>query len=656
MCDEKIIGYMNDCRFMMKRTIAIVLTLLLYSCVALHSQVLSDTIREVKVIGKKASEAASAVPLHSVSNEDLQRLGVNDIADAIHRLPGITLKDYGGAGGMKTVSVRGFGAQHTGVSYDGIMLSDCNTGEIDIQRYAVGNMQSVSLNIGDRDDVFTTARSVTTPATINLETSTRQGIGAMITAGSWGLMNPSLNFGAYINKVSLGGNLDFMHADNNYPFTLYNVTTETREHRTHSKMNQGHGELNASWQINPSSTLSAKIYYYDNDRELPGVVHYYTDENDESLRERNIFAQARLKTVLSTSFSLMVNGKWNWASSNYHNGMPSGGVTSADYWQREYYGSAALLYAPTQSFAVDYSIDYYLNNLNSSLTVMPNAERKSLLQSLTAKYSTRRLTLMGRMLWSNYMGEAHRLSPSASISYRLLDDEQLYLRASFKSIFRMPTFRELYYFHLGDANLRPEKTSQYNLGITWSGGVNRRLNLTATLDAYYNTITDKIVSIPINMFVWRNINMAKAHAYGLDLMLDAKYQIAKRHQLSLYTNYSLQNVRNMTDSSSPYYKNQIAYTPQHSGSAALGWQNPWVSLTLSADAMGERWTTNEHSQGTRLAGFVEFSATAYRTFAIRKSELTLQASVLNILDKQYEIVARYPMPGRSCRFTVAFKY
>ena len=641
---------------MMKRTIAIVLTLLLYSCVALHSQVLSDTIREVKVIGKKASEAASAVPLHSVSNEDLQRLGVNDIADAIHRLPGITLKDYGGAGGMKTVSVRGFGAQHTGVSYDGIMLSDCNTGEIDIQRYAVGNMQSVSLNIGDRDDVFTTARSVTTPATINLETSTRQGIEAMMTAGSWGLMNPSLNFGAYINKVSLGGNLDFMHADNNYPFTLYNVTTETHEHRTHSKMNQGHGELNASWQINPSSTLSAKIYYYDNDRELPGVVHYYTDENDESLRERNIFAQARLKTVLSTSFSLMVNGKWNWASSNYHNGMPSGGVTSADYWQREYYGSAALLYAPTQSFAVDYSIDYYLNNLNSSLAVMPNAERKSLLQSLTAKYSTQRLTLMGRMLWSNYMGEAHRLSPSASMSYRLLDDEQLYLRASFKSIFRMPTFRELYYFHLGDANLRPEKTSQYNLGITWSGGVNRRLNLTATLDAYYNTITDKIVSIPINMFVWRNINMAKAHAYGLDLMLDAKYQIAKRHQLSLYTNYSLQNVRNMTDSSSPYYKNQIAYTPQHSGSAALGWQNPWVSLTLSADAMGERWTTNEHSQGTRLAGFVEFSATAYRTFTIRKSELTLQASVLNILDKQYEIVARYPMPGRSCRFTVAFKY
>ena len=641
---------------MMKRTIAIVLTLLLYSCVALHSQVLSDTIREVKVIGKKASEAASAVPLHSVSNEDLQRLGVNDIADAIHRLPGITLKDYGGAGGMKTVSVRGFGAQHTGVSYDGIMLSDCNTGEIDIQRYAVGNMQSVSLNIGDRDDVFTTARSVTTPATINLETSTRQGIEAMMTAGSWGLMNPSLNFGAYINKVSLGGNLDFMHADNNYPFTLYNVTTETHEHRTHSKMNQGHGELNASWQINPSSTLSAKIYYYDNDRELPGVVHYYTDENDESLRERNIFAQARLKTVLSTSFSLMVNGKWNWASSNYHNGMPSGGVTSADYWQREYYGSAALLYAPTQSFAVDYSIDYYLNNLNSSLAVMPNAERKSLLQSLTAKYSTQRLTLMGRMLWSNYMGEARRLSPSASMSYRLLDDEQLYLRASFKSIFRMPTFRELYYFHLGDANLRPEKTSQYNLGITWSGGVNRRLNLTATLDAYYNTITDKIVSIPINMFVWRNINMAKAHAYGLDLMLDAKYQIAKRHQLSLYTNYSLQNVRNMTDSSSPYYKNQIAYTPQHSGSAALGWQNPWVSLTLSADAMGERWTTNEHSQGTRLAGFVEFSATAYRTFALRKSELTLQASVLNILDKQYEIVARYPMPGRSCRFTVAFKY
>ena len=64
----------------------------------------------------------STSPLHLLDRQDLLTMGVTDIADALHRLPGITIRDYGGAGGMKTVSVRGFGAKHTGVSYDGVML------------------------------------------------------------------------------------------------------------------------------------------------------------------------------------------------------------------------------------------------------------------------------------------------------------------------------------------------------------------------------------------------------------------------------------------------------------------------------------------------------------------------------------------------------
>ena len=66
----------------------------------------------------------STVPQHLIDRQDMLVMGVTDIADALHRMSGITLRDYGGAGGMKTVSVRGFGSKHTGVSYDGVMLSN----------------------------------------------------------------------------------------------------------------------------------------------------------------------------------------------------------------------------------------------------------------------------------------------------------------------------------------------------------------------------------------------------------------------------------------------------------------------------------------------------------------------------------------------------
>ena len=125
-------------------------------------------LNEVQVVDShKHHTLTSTAPLYVMDHGEMLRLGVTDMADALHRLPGITLRDYGGAGGMKTVSVRGLGTKHTGVSYDGVMLSECQGGEIDLSRYSLDNVGSLSLVIGDNDDIFIPARQVTTPAFIS---------------------------------------------------------------------------------------------------------------------------------------------------------------------------------------------------------------------------------------------------------------------------------------------------------------------------------------------------------------------------------------------------------------------------------------------------------------------------------------------------------
>ena len=40
----------------------------------------------------------STAPLHLLDRRDMLSMGITDMADALHRLPGITLRDYGGAG------------------------------------------------------------------------------------------------------------------------------------------------------------------------------------------------------------------------------------------------------------------------------------------------------------------------------------------------------------------------------------------------------------------------------------------------------------------------------------------------------------------------------------------------------------------------------
>ncbi len=637
--------------------------------VSAQTDTTTHQIDEVQVVdSRKHHTLTSTAPLHVMDHGEMLRMGVTDMADALHRLPGITLRDYGGAGGMKTVSVRGFGAKHTGVSYDGVMLSECQSGEIDLSRYSLDNVGSLSLVIGDNDDIFIPARQATTPASINIQTMSlptddvRPHLTTQLKFGSFGYVSPFLKYEQNMNeRFALSAVGEYTYAENDYPYTIKNGIETIEDRRKNSRMNSGHGELNFLWTISPSDRLTGKVYYYDNDRQLPGQVFYYSNTSRETLRDRNLFGQLMYQKRLSERLSLKLNGKFNWSASLYDDGMVASQILDANYWQREYYTSACLLYLPSDEWAFDYSVDYAHNNLNSTLDTDVRPYRNTLLQSATAKYRTRRLTVMGRLLYSLYLNGAkqgasaedmRRLSPSLSLSYLLLPN--LHVRASYKEIFRAPTFNENYFFHYGSKDLHPERTEQLNVGVTWTGDFGRT-SLQTTLDGYYNIVKDMIVAVPFNMFVWNCVNVGKVRVLGLDFTLNASHQLAKRQTLTLSGYYSYQRAQNRADETSPYYNNQIAYTPEHSGSAALAWENPWVNISTHLTTVSERWTTNAHIEGTRVKGYYELGASAYRRFHVGRSMMELRLDLKNLTDKQYEIVGSYPMPGRSYQISLNYK-
>lgn len=640
-------------------------------CAQTPATVELDTVEVVQTRALKSLK--SSAPSYNLDESQYNRLGVTDISDALHRLPGINLRDYGGLGGLKTVAVRGLGASHTAVIYDGIVLSDCQSGEVDVSRYSLDNVKSLSMVIGDNDDIFIPARAAASSASLSIS-SFRPGavagpleLVAQLKAGSFGYINPYLRIGKGVSDAfafNIAG--DYTYADNDYPFTLKNGIYKTRERRVNSRMNSGHGEINATWHPTGRSSLTGKIYYYDNDRQLPGPVVYYNDENHETLRDRNFFGQLHYRNAFSSAWSLQAHGKFNWASSLYHDedGIYPGGVLNQNYWQREAYGSACLLWLPTEKWAVDYSADYFFNNLTSNLKTDVLPFRHSLLQSLTARFRSGGLTAMGRLLCSVYDNGARRgntevrdhthLSPSASLSYQPLKSEMLFVRLSYKDIFRMPTFNELYFYHYGSESLRPETTRQVNLGVSWQPKALSWLpEAQLSVDVYANNVSDKIVAIPVNMFVWRITNISKTRTIGCDLTASATFGIARGQQLLLNGNYSYQRAKPTTRGVSEYGK-QIAYIPRHSGNVSLSYENPWVNLSVHTTGVGHRFTTNDNNPATRLGAYIDMGCTAYRSFRLAGHEIELRADIMNLLDRQYEVVARYPMPSRSWRCSVKF--
>ena len=635
------------------------------------------SLQEFEVVSERVRrEVTSTAPLFNLTSERMKTMGVTDISDALHRLPGINIRDYGGAGGMKTVSVRGFGTTHTGVIYDGIVLSDCQSGKIDLSRYSLDNVGSLSLIVGDNSDIFVPAKASASAASIIISSMSVPGpmdslwhVTGQMRFGSFGTYNPYFKVGKSLTpKFSFSVIGEYTHAKNDYPFTLENGKLVTRERRNNSMMNSWHGEINTRWRLTPASMLDAKVYYYDNNRQLPGPVILYNPICHAKLRDRNFFGQLTYKNLSLSKFSFQGLAKFNWDASLYHDedGKYPGGILDEDYFQREVYVSGSALYVPTDKLAFNYSADYFYNNLTTNQMEVVGPWRHSVLQSFTGKFQNSWLLATARLLWSIYDNgvkegisskDENKLSPSLSVSVQPMRNRLFFIRASYKNIFRMPTFNETYYFRMGSTSLKPEDTDQFNLGLTWQYNSTNWLNaLVLTGDVYYNNVKDKIVALPMNMFIWTMTNMDKARAFGADVTASATFNIARGQNLVFAGNYSWQRVQPRTSPKDPDYNKQVAYTPIHSGAASLSWENPWVDVVVHTTGASDRYGTNSNLPITRIKGYMEMGAALIRSFKIKRNTIDLRFDMTNILDTQYEIVGNYPMPGRAWKFTLTYKY
>jgi len=628
----------------------------------------------------------SAVPLQVLGSDAMSRLNVLTMSDALKHFAGITVRDYGGAGGMKTVAVRGIGSRHVAVVYDGLPVSEVQSGEIDLSRFSLDNMQQLALTVGDGNDVLLSARALASAASLSMRsmrsdwTMRRPVVRTGLMVGSWGSVKPSFFYGQTLSpgvRLSLLG--DYQHADNNYPFTIFNGIDTHRERRNNSRMDAAHGELSLHLLPAQRQEMEMKAYYYDSRRQLPGIVRYYSNETDETLHDRHLFAQTVYDARLAGNWHLRSAYKFSWSESRYGIGRPTGGIVSSHYVQREHYLSAVVGYELAEHWQFSSATDGFVNALASNFAYGGKPFRRSLLEALQAKYESPRLTLMARLLLSAYFDRPgndaaagtfatdsrhssnyYKASPSLSVSWRMSGKEQLYLRAFWKKNFRMPSFNELYFYHFGSPNVSPEHAQQFDVGITWAGrsanSGRRKFSGSGTLDLYINKVKDKILSVPFNMFVWHTMNLEGVTAVGIDFNGDMTCSLSPHHALALAGNYSWQHAVSTSEVQTGEYHRQIAYTPHHAFSLTLSWLNPWANISVEADGRSKCWTTTSHAPGTDVAGYVEGDVSLWRTFICLHRKATLKLSMLNVFDHQYAIVARYPMPGRSVRAALSVEW
>jgi outer membrane receptor protein involved in Fe transport len=261
-----------------------------------------------------------------------------------------------------------------------------------------------------------------------------------------------------------------------------------------------------------------------------------------------------------------------------------------------------------------------------------------------------------RVKTGNKPDNFHRLSPSASISIQPISDEQFYLRALYKSTFRLPSFNDLYYYRLGNRSLNPETADEYNIGVTWSKSLFSFMDyLTITIDGYYNNVKDKIVAFP-GTYTWRMVNYGKVRITGVDLTLASAFKLSRGYNLIISGAYTWQKAIELTDPTSKNYKDQLPYTPVNSGNISAIMETPWVNIGYSVVGVGKRYYLAQNISANEIPGYTDQTLSLSHEFHLKDYSFNLQGEILNLANKQYDVIKYYPMPGRSWRISGTFKF
>jgi len=628
-------------------------------------------LKQVDVAGHRTERnVLASKPIQQMQKTELEELGIQNLADAVKKFAGTNVRDYGGIGGMKTVSVRNLGAHHTAVSYDGVTVSNTQAGQIDVGRFSLDNMESLSLSIGADESLMQSARHYASAGVLSILTECphfdegkNSAFRFRLKGGSFGLVTPSLRYWQRVGEqTSLALNGSYMRADGVYPFVLVNGRERTNEKRYNSDIYTWQGEANLYHTFTDKSQLDMKAYWFYSERGLPGSVTLYNPVSRERLWDEDFFAQAVYRKAFNEKWNLHARLKYTHTWNRYEdtNVKYDGGKQIDVNRQNEYYASATLGWSPVEAFRIALAEDVFYNDLRNNINTGSNPDypfpkRITLLTALSAQWQWERLHVEGNVV-GTYAHETvengenpadkHRLSPCVSVTYRLLPNESLHLRAMWKNTFRMPSFNDLYYLRIGNSGLRPEKATEYNLGLTWSGRPFQAVKyVSTTVDAYYNDVTDKIVAFP-STYVWKMANFGKVKIKGIDVTLATEVPIFHKVSAILTGAYTFQESLDKLEASASYNR-QLPYTPKHSGNASLLIRNPWVNLGYSVLFQGERWSSSQQTSLYKLKAYSEHTLTLSREFRFKSCQLNLSGSIHNLFDKQYEIVKYYPMPGRS---------
>lgn len=633
-----------------------------------------DTLKVVEVLSKKDSILKltvinSSVPHYIINKDKLNELSAEDIGDALKYIPGTYIKDYGGIGGIKTVSYRSLGAGHTNVEIDGVILPNTQTAVINLSQFDVFSITKLEMSSGQVQNQYSTASSYVKSNLISIHSSLfdlptkKINVKLMGNSSSINAYQGGLFYQQKLSKnFSFGLQSLYHFGSGKYNFSLKNIDSTYTSERQDSKLQNiklrgGISYHKEKFKIHLNSNYST------NQQKLPGAVVLYNPYNDQSLKNKilnatltgqyksktiaigtNLFIQ-KSQTLYRDNHYLNVQG---FLENQYTNGNFGGGFIFNKFLKTE----TQKLFIGSDFKQATLSGDQFEKSpvrkkINSVIGLSEWFWRIKLQANISHQYIHDKTP-------NDTKGISH-FSPFISLAYIPFKKQNFRIRSHYKNTYRLPSFNDLYYNSIGNSNLKAENARSSNIGLTY-GKTLQLITIETTLDIYRNKITDKIVAIPTkNLFNWSMQNIGNVLSRGIDLSLLFSFK-KESHTIVFSSSQSYNSSIDVTNKTSLTYGHQIPYTPNYNASYTSTFSYKKYNSSLTLLHTGSRYVLNENLPFNKLEGFIDIALGISRTFKLKHQSIYFKLQAVNLLNTNYEVIKSFPMPGRYYNLKIVYTF
>jgi len=594
-----------------------------------------DTISAVEVKSYPYKKYAIGAKTWQADSLLLAQSNSSQLSEWLLRYTGTYMKEYGN-GLLGTISLRGTGAGHTAVLWNGLNINSPTLGESDFVNIPIFSNDQIGLQLGSSASLF---GSEAVGGAILLSNSLTQNANAQQLhfrqdIGSFGRNFTALKFYHQQDKIAVRASVYRLYLKNNFEVPTLSGMVENQ-----TPLNYLGTTQDVEYKISAKQKLNFSSWYNSSYRTLAG---------NSNLLDNNLRLMASWKNDLNASTSLETKIAYTNDHLLYNRTETTQTKRMAGIFQVEH------LLTEKITFQAGANVQYFLMNVDSYKE--PKTELRTDVFLLTRWQILENWAMSLNFRQSLVEGYQAPFTPSLGSEWVVWNnvEKRFTLKTQLGRGYRLPTLNSRYWSPGGNPDIAPEHSLSGEMGVVYEAK-NVQNSFKTELTAFMMQVKDWIIWQPTVQGFWSPENLQNVHSKGMEIHSNYAYRWKKNNSLRFLANYSFtasQISKMKGDVTDRFTKHYLPYTPLHrlSGSVIATLNNTQISL--HSQFTDKRFTDLDNSALVKAFWLTDFQLG--QKISVGSHTFQIGGQINNVFDKQYQNILNQFMPRRNYQISVQY--